>query len=96
MEFAEGYEKITNKQASMALGFRHSLIEVAVDTLKRTQKLDDPASIRDALRDTDYKSIVGPINFSTGPFPKCQRDQMRGRTVAQGQEMAAGTGDRRQ
>ena len=50
-------------------GFRHSLIEVAVDALQRTQKLDDPASVRDAVRDTNYKSIVGPINFKQGPFP---------------------------
>jgi branched-chain amino acid transport system substrate-binding protein len=66
----------------MALGFRHSLIEAAVDTLKRSQKLDDPASIRDALRATDYKSIVGPINFGAGPFPntsetKCVAGQWR-------------------
>jgi branched-chain amino acid transport system substrate-binding protein len=82
MEYATEYEKNTNKQASMALGFRHSLIEAAVDTLKRSQTLDDPASIRDALRAMDYKSIVGPINFSAGPFPntsetKCVAGQWR-------------------
>jgi branched-chain amino acid transport system substrate-binding protein len=82
MEYATEYEKATNKQAAMALGFRHSLIEAAVDTLKRSQKLDDPASIRDALRGMDYKSIVGPINFMTGPFPntsetKCVAGQWR-------------------
>jgi branched-chain amino acid transport system substrate-binding protein len=68
-ELADSYEKVANQQASMGLGFRHSLIEVAVDALQRTQKLDDPASVRDALRDTNYKSIVGPINFKQGPFP---------------------------
>ena len=82
MEYATDYEKSVNKQASMALGFRHSLIEVAIDTLQRSQTLDDPASIRDALRATDYKSIVGPINFRTGPFPntsetKCVAGQWR-------------------
>jgi branched-chain amino acid transport system substrate-binding protein len=55
IDFAEEYEKTANKQSSMALGFRHSLLEVAIDALKRTQKLDSPESIRDALRDTDYK-----------------------------------------
>ena len=25
--------------------------------------------VRDALRSTDCKSVVGPINFSNGPFP---------------------------
>ena len=67
-ELAENYEKATNQQASMALGFRHSMIEVAVDALKRTQSLG-PDLIRDALRDTDYKSIVGPINFKKYAFP---------------------------
>ena len=68
-ELAKAYEKASNQQASMGLGFRHSLIEVAVDALKRTQSLGDPSSIRDALRDTDYKSIVGPINFKKYAFP---------------------------
>jgi branched-chain amino acid transport system substrate-binding protein len=82
MEYATAYEKSTNKQASMGLGFRHALIEAAIDTLKRSQTLDDPASIRDALRTTDYKSIVGPVNFGTGPFPntcetKCVSGQWR-------------------
>ena len=67
-ELAENYEKTTNQQASMALGFRHSMIEVAVDALKRSQSLG-PDAIRDALRNTDYKSIVGPINFKKYAFP---------------------------
>jgi branched-chain amino acid transport system substrate-binding protein len=82
MEYATEYEKNTSKQASMGLGYRHSLIEAAVDTLQRSQNLDDPASIRDALRGMDYKSIIGPINFRTGPFPntsetKCVAGQWR-------------------
>jgi branched-chain amino acid transport system substrate-binding protein len=82
MEYATEYETNANKQSSMGLGFRHSLIEAAVDTLKRSEKLDDPASIRDALRTMDYKSIVGQINFETGPFPntsetKCVAGQWR-------------------
>ena len=75
MEYATEYEKSTSRQASMALGFRHSLIEAAVDTLRRSQKIDDPASIRDALRGMDYKSIVGPINFKAGPFPNTSESQ---------------------
>jgi branched-chain amino acid transport system substrate-binding protein len=75
-ELADQYEKEANQQASMGLGFRHSLLEVAIDALTRTQKLDDPGSIRDALRDTDYKSVVGPINFKTGPLPNCSEIKM--------------------
>jgi branched-chain amino acid transport system substrate-binding protein len=75
MEYAAEYEKSTGRQASMALGFRHSLIEAAVDTLRRSQKIDDPAFIRDALRGMDYKSIIGPINFRAGPFPNRSESQ---------------------
>ncbi len=67
-ELADAYEKEAKQQASMALGFRHSLLEVPISALKVTQKLDDPASIRNAIRDTAYKTIVGPIDFKKGPF----------------------------
>ncbi|HUN97816.1 MAG TPA: ABC transporter substrate-binding protein, partial [Bradyrhizobium sp.] len=70
-ELAAAYEKDTNRQASMALGFRHSLLEVPIAALKVAKNLEDPASIRDAVRDTSFKTIVGPVNFRTGPLPNC-------------------------
>jgi branched-chain amino acid transport system substrate-binding protein len=39
--------------------------------LKRTQNLDKQDSIRDAIKATSYKSIVGTIDFTKGPFPNC-------------------------
>ncbi len=75
-ELADAYEKDANQQASMALGFRHSLLEVPISALKATQKLDDPASIRNAVRDTAYKTIVGPIDFKTGPFPNTSETKL--------------------
>jgi len=68
-ELVDAYEKDVNKQASMALGFRHSLLEVPITALKMTQKLDDPASIRNAVRDNAFNTIVGPLDFKKGPFP---------------------------
>lgn len=68
-ELADEYEKASGRQASMGLGFRHALFETAFDTLKRASDLDKRESVRDALRDMDYKSIVGPVNFKKGPFP---------------------------
>ena len=68
-ELADEYEKVSGRQASMGLGFRHALFETAFDTLKRTHDLDKRESVRDALRDMDYKSVVGPVNFKKGPFP---------------------------
>jgi branched-chain amino acid transport system substrate-binding protein len=68
-ELADAYEKDANKQASMGLGFRHSLLEVPIAALKLTQKLDDPASIRNAIRDNAFNTVVGPVDFKKGPFP---------------------------
>lgn len=68
-QLADAYEKDSGRMWSLPLGFRHALFEVAFDVLKRSQDLDKPASIRDAIKSTDYKSIVGPINFAKGPLP---------------------------
>jgi branched-chain amino acid transport system substrate-binding protein len=68
-ELADAYEKDTKQQASMGLGFRHSLLEVPIAALKMTQKLDDPASIRNAVRDNSFETIVGPVDFKKGPLP---------------------------
>ena len=69
MQLADEYEKVSGREWSLPLGYRHSLFELVFDTLKRTQNLDDKGSIRDALKSTSYKSIVGPIDFTKGPFP---------------------------
>lgn len=70
-ELADAYEKASGRQWSQPLGFRHSLFEVVFDTLKRTQDLGKPESIRDALKTTRLDTIVGPIDFTKGPFPNC-------------------------
>jgi branched-chain amino acid transport system substrate-binding protein len=81
MELANAYEAGAKQQASMALGFRHSLLEVPIAALKKAQSLD-LAAIRDSLRDNPVNSIVGPIDFKKGPFPntaetKCVAGQWR-------------------
>lgn len=73
MELATAWETASGKQWSMPLGFRHALFETAIDALKRTKKIDDPESIRDAIAATDLDTVVGHVNFKTGPFPNCSR-----------------------
>jgi branched-chain amino acid transport system substrate-binding protein len=67
-QFCDAYEKASGKQWTQPLGFKHANLEVAIDVLKRAKKLD-AASIRDAIADTDYQSIVGPITWKAGPGP---------------------------
>ena len=66
-EYCDEYEKASGKQWTQPLGFKHANLEVAIDALKRSKKLD-AASIRDAIAQTDYHSIVGPITWKGGPL----------------------------
>jgi branched-chain amino acid transport system substrate-binding protein len=66
-QYCDAYEKASGKQWTQPLGFKHANLEVAIDALKRTKKLD-AKSIRDAIAQTDYQSIVGPITWKGGPL----------------------------
>jgi len=72
-ELADAYTKYTNKQWTMPLGFKHALFEVAIDVLKRSKGPGNAGAIRDAIASTDYSSIVGPVNFKTGPVPNISK-----------------------
>jgi len=64
-EFCDAYEAATKRQWTQPLGFKHANLEVAIDVLKRTKKLD-ASSIRDAIKETNYHSLVGPITWKGG------------------------------
>lgn len=77
-DLAAAYEAATGNPWTMPLAFKHSLFEVAIDALKRASDPMDAASIRDAIRATDYQSIVGPVNFMTGPVPNISKTPLVG------------------
>jgi branched-chain amino acid transport system substrate-binding protein len=66
-ELCEAYERATGRQWTQPIGFQHALFEVAIDVVKRTKNLSEPASILEAIVATDYNSIVGPIKWSGKP-----------------------------
>jgi branched-chain amino acid transport system substrate-binding protein len=72
-QLASAYTKATGKQWSMPLGFKHALFEVAIDALKRSKGPGNAEAIRDAIANTNYKSIVGNVNFKTGPVPNISK-----------------------
>jgi branched-chain amino acid transport system substrate-binding protein len=72
-QLAQAYTKATEKQWTMPLGFKHALFEVAIDVLKRSKGPGNLKAIRDAIASTDYASIVGHVNFKTGPVPNISK-----------------------
>jgi branched-chain amino acid transport system substrate-binding protein len=77
-ELADEYEKVTGRPWTMPLAFKHSLFEVAINALRNSKNPLDAASVRDALKTTDYNSIVGNINFSKGPVPNIAKTPLVG------------------
>ncbi len=75
---ADKWETEKNVGYNGSLGLTGAAFEVAVDVLKRTQNVDDPASIIDSLKATDLKTILGPINYSTGPVPNVSKTPLVG------------------
>src|SRR5580692_724278 len=66
-ELCDAYEHSTGRAWIQSIGCQHALFEVAIDVLKRTKNLGEPASILEAIVTTDYQSIVGPIKWSGKP-----------------------------
>ena len=89
-QYCDAYEKASGKQWTQPLGFKHANLEVAIDVLKRAKKLN-AASIRDAIAQTDYQSIVGPITWKAGPGPEPGAERVhdadRRRPVGKGHEV---------
>lgn len=76
-ELARAFTKETGRPWSMPLGFKQSLFEVAIDALKRSSG-KSPEAIRDALRATQLNTVVGPVNFKTGPVPNVSKTPLVG------------------
>jgi branched-chain amino acid transport system substrate-binding protein len=68
-EIAAAYETSTGKQWTQPIGYIYALFEVALDVLARAHDLDKKDSIRDAIKATNTKTTVGPVDFAHGPVP---------------------------
>lgn len=66
-ELCVAFSKATGRQWVQPIGFKHAVLEVAFDVLKRTKQIEDPKSILEAIAATDYQSIVGPVSWKNGP-----------------------------
>jgi len=68
-DIADEWEAETGRQWTQPLGYSHAIWEVALDALKRSSNPLDRESIRDSIRQTNLDTLIGNVNFSTGPHP---------------------------
>jgi branched-chain amino acid transport system substrate-binding protein len=71
-ELAAAFEEQTGAQWTQPLGFAHALFEVAVDVLRRAGDAD-PDALNEALAETDLATVVGQVNFDSGPVPNLSK-----------------------
>lgn len=77
-QLADDYERVTGKQWTQPLGYAHSLFEVALDVLRRSQDIDDKASIRDAIPTTKLDTVIGHVAWGDGPVKNVAKTALVG------------------
>lgn len=77
-ELAKAYETASKRQWSQPLGYAHSLFEVAIDVLKRTKNLDSAESIRDAIPQTNLDTVIGHVQWGSGPVKNVAKTPLVG------------------
>ncbi len=85
-ELAASYTEQRGKQWTQPIGFVHTLFEVAADVLARTENINNPDSIVDSIKATNLDTIVGNINWSTGPVPNVSKTPLVGGQWQKGED----------
>ena len=72
-QLAQAYTAATGRPWTQPIGFTHALLEVVVDTLKRSEDPADPGANAKALAAIDLGTIVGRIRFGQDDVPPFAR-----------------------
>ncbi len=77
-ELANGYTAATGRPWTQPIGFRHALFEVVANVVERSDDLDDVAANAAAIKATRMATIVGGVDWSTGPVPNVSKTPLVG------------------
>ena len=77
-QLGDGYTEATGRQWTQPIGFAHALFEVAADALTRAGDPTDYDRVRDAVAETQLDTIVGTVDFSSGPVPNVAKTPLVG------------------
>lgn len=77
-DLAKAYTMGTGKQWTQPIGFAHALFEVAADVLKRAGGPGDPETIVEALKATSIETVVGTVDWTSGPVPNVAKTPLVG------------------
>ncbi|MDG2299179.1 MAG: ABC transporter substrate-binding protein [Planktomarina sp.] len=72
------YTAATGRPWTQPIGFRHALFEVVADVVKRTEDLDDQQAITASIAATKLNTIVGMVDWSSGPVKNVSKTPLVG------------------
>jgi branched-chain amino acid transport system substrate-binding protein len=76
-ELADAYTASSGAQWTQPIGFAHALFEVAIATLVAAGSTDKTA-VRDAIKTMKIDTIVGTVDFTSGPIPNVAKTALCG------------------
>ena len=77
-DLADGYVAATGRPWTQPIGFKHALFEVAADVIGRAEDLEDPEAITAAIAATNMSTIVGKVDWSSGPVKNVSKTPLVG------------------
>jgi branched-chain amino acid transport system substrate-binding protein len=77
-DLAAAYTKSTGKQWTQPIGFVHALFEVAAAALSKADAPDDKQGIINALKTMKIKTVVGDLDWTSGPVPNVAKTPLVG------------------
>ncbi len=91
-EVADAFTEATGQQWTQPIGFIHSLFEMVVDVLGRTENIDDPESVVAAIASTNLDSVVGKIQWNGEGLPPFAQKNVTKTPLVGGQWRLVGDG----
>jgi len=76
-QFADAYTKATSKEWNVTLGFSESLFEVMAQAVKDAGGTE-PKKISDAVGAMKINTLVGTLDWTSGPFPNIAKTPLTG------------------
>ena len=69
-QLVDGFKATSGgREPGFIVGMLHALFEVAIDVLKRADSVEKPEGILKAIADTNYNSIIGPVDWKSAKGP---------------------------
>jgi branched-chain amino acid transport system substrate-binding protein len=77
-QLATAYTKFSKQQWTQPIGFAHGVFEVAFAALAKTNGPGDRKGFVDAMKTLKLDTVVGPLNWATGPVPNVAKTPLVG------------------